>query len=72
MDDENPSFFSVYLHFVAGGVMCCADLPAHPDALHCAHVIARRHRWPIYDFCLTTRTHSSNKHVEHEPQATGR
>lgn len=51
VDDDNPSFFSVSLHFVAGGVMCCADLPTHPRALQCARVIARRHRWPVYDYC---------------------
>lgn len=72
VDDDNPSFFSVYLHFVTGGVMCCADLPTHPDALHCAHVVARRHNWPVYDYCPTTQTRPSNKHVERGPQAASR
>ncbi|MBN3777327.1 hypothetical protein G3O06_07110 [Burkholderia sp. Ac-20345] len=72
VDDDNPSFFSVYLHFVAGGVVCCADLPTHPDAVHCARVIARRHRWPVYDFYPATQTRPSDKHVEHRRQATSR
>lgn len=49
VDDDHPSFFSVYLHCVAGGVICCADLPTHPIALHCARVVARGHGWPLYD-----------------------
>lgn len=49
VDNDNPSFFSVYLHFVTGGVTCCADLPTHSIALHCASVVARRHDWPLYD-----------------------
>ncbi|WP_164462747.1 MULTISPECIES: hypothetical protein [Burkholderia cepacia complex] len=53
VDDDNPSFFSVYLHCVDGGVMCRADLPTHPVALHCADVIGRRHGWPVYDCCPT-------------------
>ncbi|MDN7629700.1 hypothetical protein [Burkholderia cenocepacia] len=72
VDDDNPSFFSVYLHFVTGGVMCCADLPTHLDALHCARVIARRHGWPVYDYCPAMQTRPSNKHVERGPQATSR
>ncbi|WP_152889628.1 hypothetical protein [Burkholderia cenocepacia] len=51
MDDDHPSFFSVYLHFVTGGVTCCADLPTHLVALHCAGAVARRHGWPVYDCC---------------------
>jgi len=43
------SELSVYLHFVTGGVTCCADLPTHPIALHCASVVARRHCGPLYD-----------------------
>ncbi|WP_157129839.1 hypothetical protein [Burkholderia pseudomallei] len=72
VDDDNPSFFSVYLHFATGGVMCCADLPTHPDALRYAHVIARRHRWPVYDFCPATQTRPSDKHLEHGRQAASR
>ncbi|MGG2042845.1 hypothetical protein [Burkholderia gladioli] len=49
VDNDDPSFFSVYLHCVAGGVLCCADLPTHPVALHCAGVVAHRHGWPVYD-----------------------
>ncbi|WP_367188828.1 hypothetical protein [Burkholderia sp. Ed8] len=49
VDDDNPSFFSVYLHCVSGGVACCADLPTHRKALRYAKAIARRCRWPVYD-----------------------
>lgn len=53
VDDDNPSFFSVYLHFVDGGVMCCADLPTHHAALRCADVIAHRYGWPVHDYGWT-------------------
>ncbi|WP_301771088.1 hypothetical protein [Burkholderia orbicola] len=53
VDNGHPSFFSVYLHLVTGGVTCCADLPTHPVALHCAGAVARRHGWPVYDCCPT-------------------
>lgn len=33
VDDDDPEFFSVYLHCVDGGVVCCADLPTHRKAL---------------------------------------
>ncbi|WP_423378124.1 hypothetical protein [Burkholderia sp. LMG 32019] len=49
VDDDNPSFFSIYLHCVEGGVTCCADLPTHSAALFCANAVADRHRWPVYD-----------------------
>lgn len=51
VDDANPSFFSVYLHCVAGGVACCADLPTYRMALRYAKAIARRYGWPVYDCC---------------------
>lgn len=51
VDDDNPSFFSVYLHYVDGGVTCCVDLPTHSTALLCAKAIARRYGWPVYDCC---------------------
>ncbi|MDN8037885.1 hypothetical protein [Burkholderia vietnamiensis] len=53
VDNDHPSFFSVYLHLVKGGVTCCADLPTHRVARHCAAVVARRHGWPVYDCCPT-------------------
>ncbi|VWC75566.1 hypothetical protein BLA9940_04425 [Burkholderia aenigmatica] len=53
VDDDHPSFFSVYLHYVGGSLMCCADLPTHPIARRCADVIGRRHGWPVYD-CYPT------------------
>lgn len=64
VDDDNPSFFSVYLHFVAGGVICCADLPTHRRALRYTRVIARRYGWPVFDFCPTTQTRPRNKQIE--------
>ncbi|WP_333986793.1 hypothetical protein [Burkholderia cepacia] len=54
IDSDNPQFFSVYLHCVEGGVMCCADLPTRPKALRYARAIARRYCWPLYDHCPTT------------------
>ncbi|MCS6473658.1 hypothetical protein NX871_27490 [Burkholderia thailandensis] len=54
IDSDNPQFFSVYLHCVEGGVMCCADLPTRRKALHYARAIARRYCWSLYDHCPTT------------------
>ncbi|WP_175908140.1 hypothetical protein [Burkholderia seminalis] len=51
VDDDNPSYFSVYLHCVDGGVACCADLPTHRKALRYAKAIARRYGWPVYNCC---------------------
>ncbi|RQQ22500.1 hypothetical protein DF111_34065 [Burkholderia stagnalis] len=53
MDDDDPSFFSVYLHHVDGGVTCCADLPTHQRALRYARAIAHRYGWPLYDYSPT-------------------
>nr|WP_223959698.1 hypothetical protein [Burkholderia diffusa] len=53
VDNDNPSFFSIYLHYVDGGVMCCADLPTHRRALRYARAVARRYRWPLYDYSPT-------------------
>lgn len=64
VDDDNPSFFSVYLHFVTGGVICCADLPTHRRALRYARAITRRYGWPVYDCCPTTQTRPRNKQAE--------
>ncbi|WP_175787321.1 hypothetical protein [Burkholderia anthina] len=51
VDDDNPSFFSIYLHYVDGGVTCCADMPTHSMAMLCAKATARRYDWPVYDCC---------------------
>lgn len=59
VDNDNPAFFSVYLHYLEGGVMCCADLPTHGTALRYARSVARRHCWPVYD-CHTMRTRDNN------------
>ncbi|CAG9257994.1 conserved hypothetical protein [Burkholderia diffusa] len=53
VDDDNPSFFSVYLHCIEGGVTCCADLPTHRRALRYARAVARRYRWPLYNYSPT-------------------
>ncbi|WP_143135415.1 hypothetical protein [Burkholderia ubonensis] len=71
MDNDNPLFFSVYLHFVTGGVICCADLPTHRRALRYARVIARRYGWPVYDFCPTTQTRPRNKQIECSDEQRG-
>ncbi|WP_147364322.1 hypothetical protein [Burkholderia pseudomallei] len=53
IDHDHPDFFSVYLHCVCGGVMCCADLPTRRNALRYARAIAHRYGWPVYDYCPT-------------------
>lgn len=68
VDNDNPSFFSIYLHCVSGGVTCCADLPTHSAALLCANAIAGRYRWPVYD-CVPSNggTHPANEQKTPSP-----
>lgn len=64
VDDDNPSFFSVYLHCVAGGVICCADLPTHRRALRYARAIARRCGWPACDYIPTQARRNQKRHQD--------
>jgi hypothetical protein len=40
-DDENPDFYSVYLHQVRGGVQCVADVPTEEHANALRDLIAK-------------------------------
>ncbi|MPV71435.1 hypothetical protein [Burkholderia sp. BE17] len=63
-DDDNPSFFSVYLHCVDGGVMCCADLSTHQRALRYARAVSRRYGWPAYDYIPTQARPNQKRHPD--------
>ncbi|MGK8203114.1 hypothetical protein ACRS8P_28105 [Burkholderia cenocepacia] len=53
VDNQNPQFFSVYLHEVEGGVVCVADLATHELAVAYAEQLAGHYDWAIYDYYLT-------------------
>lgn len=45
-DDENPDFFSTYLHLKEGGVACVGDFPSLKEAEAHALLLSQRHGWP--------------------------
>lgn len=47
IDDENPHFYSVYIHLNDGGVDCIGDFPTLEDARFYAELLSARHGWPI-------------------------
>jgi hypothetical protein len=49
-DDDNPEFYSVYLHRIEGGVDCVGDYATHTMARHHAAKLALRYRWPCWDY----------------------
>ncbi|SDG92081.1 hypothetical protein SAMN05216466_10658 [Paraburkholderia phenazinium] len=52
LDNQNPAFFSVYLHHREGGVACVADLESHELAVAYAELLAGRYDWTINDYCI--------------------
>ena len=56
VDDADPQFFSVYLHFREGHVDCVGDFTYLVDALSYAAELALAHRWPLHTFNHPTPT----------------
>lgn len=52
MDDENPQFYSVYLHLTGGGVDCVGDFSDFADANDYARELGDLYHWPIPYICL--------------------
>ena len=54
MDDENPQFFSVYVHFkpsaTTGGVECVGDFETHLMAEQYAKELGEKYGWPVHDY----------------------
>ena len=50
VDNEDPQFFSVYAHLVAGGVECVGDFGSHALADAYAKDLAMQYSWPIHDY----------------------
>ena len=50
VDNENPEFFSVYLHLKEGGVECIKDFSTLKEAQLFAADIASKHVWPLYNY----------------------
>lgn len=50
VDNDNPEFYSVYVHLKAGGVECVGDFTALPAAQEYAQELATKFNWPVHDF----------------------
>lgn len=50
VDNDNPAFFSVYVHHCTGGVACVGDLGTHALAREYADELSRTYGWPISDY----------------------
>lgn len=49
-DNENPQFFSVYVHMKEGGVECVGDFATHASAIAYAKELSTKYSWPIRDY----------------------
>jgi hypothetical protein len=52
VDNENPQFYSVYVHLVSGGVDCVGDFSGCNDAIEYANELADKYGWPVYSYCV--------------------
>lgn len=50
VDNENPQFFSTYLHLKAGGVECVGDFGTFELASDYAQRLSARFNWPVRNF----------------------
>lgn len=50
VDDENPDFFSLYLHVVAGGTECVGDFSTRELANQYADELSIKYKWKVHDF----------------------
>ena len=50
VDNENPEFFSVYLHCREGGVEAVGDFSLLSDARSYANKISSEYGWGVYDY----------------------
>ncbi|WP_054287316.1 hypothetical protein [Gulbenkiania mobilis] len=58
-DDDEPDFFSVYLHFKTGGLECVGDHATYELALLHASDLAKKYGWPRMDCIALTGDDSS-------------
>jgi hypothetical protein len=50
INNDNPEFFSVYVHMIEGGVECIGDFATWKDACDYALSVRGLFGWPIDDF----------------------
>lgn len=50
VDDENPQFYSVYVHQIAGGVDCVGDFGLTDFAEEYASSLASTYGWPVFNY----------------------
>lgn len=55
VDNENPQFFSVYVHLKEGGVECVGDFGTHLLAGQYAKELSMKYGWPVHDFVETLK-----------------
>ncbi len=71
-DDDVPDFFSVYLHFKTGGLLCVGDHATYEMALLHASDLTKKYGWPRMDcialkgatFCLISEKRDAEESAE--------
>lgn len=56
VDNDNPDFFSVYLHLVEGGVICVGDFSELPEAERYAAELGEKYGWDVQNFAPRGQT----------------
>jgi len=50
VDNDNPEFFSVYLHSTGSGIECFGDFGTIEKAFDYANELSAKYQWPIYNY----------------------
>lgn len=56
--NEQPQFFSTYMHLKTGGCQCIGDFGSFKKARAHADQLAEAHGWPVYSFVPERFTHA--------------
>lgn len=56
--NEQPHFFSAYIHLKTGGCQCIGDFGSFKKAKAHADQLAETHGWPVYSFVPEHFTHA--------------
>lgn len=52
VDNVNPQQFSVYAHYIEGGVDAVGDFGTYALAMQYARELSRKYDWPVRDYVL--------------------
>lgn len=58
VSNEQPQFFSAYMHLRTGGCQCIGDFGSFKKAKAHADQVAEAHGWPVYSFVPERFTHA--------------